>query len=75
MANWLQKREAGKLIYKLMLARGMTQTELAAASGMTREMVSNIIRGRSYPSRIDLEKIENALDAEPGELLSLIPED
>lgn len=65
----LTKQEFGKRLYKLMVAKGWHQSELARKAGVTRDSVSTYIRGVSLPEPGNLELLAKALDVDPVELL------
>jgi putative transcriptional regulator len=53
--------EVGKLIRELRLALGLTQEQLAAALGVTYSTINRWENGRSKPSPLAMEKIEEIL--------------
>lgn len=65
----LTKQEFGRRIYRLMLAKGWNQSELARQAGLPRDSVSVYVRGRSIPTAQSLAKLAAALDVEPDQLL------
>lgn len=65
----LTKQEFGRRLYKLMLNKGWTQSELARQSDLPRDSVSTYVRGKSLPTPISLEKLATALDVDPIELM------
>lgn len=56
-----RKKAWGRKIEKLMLAKGMRQSDLARACGLVRNPISTWINGRSYPSPLNLQKLARAL--------------
>lgn len=51
-------------------ARGMTQSDLASATGLHQGQISEIERGaRQHPSAINLQKVADALGVTVGDLL------
>lgn len=70
----LTKQEFGKRLYKLMLAKGWHQSELARQADVARDAVSTYIRGKSLPTPVNLQALANALDVAPDELLPNITE-
>ena len=48
----LSSHDLGKVIYNLRRDRRMTQPELARELGCSRQTVSNLETGRSYPSSV-----------------------
>ncbi len=66
----MTKQEFGKRLYKLMLSKGWTQSELARRAGnMPRDSVSVYIRGKSLPTPLNLQKLAKALGVKEEELL------
>lgn len=65
----LTKQEFGRRVYRLMLDRGMRQSDLARAAGILRDSVSTYVRGRALPTPLNLQKISEALGVDPEELL------
>lgn len=65
----LTKQEFGKRLYKLMIARGWNQSELARRAGLNRDSVSTYVRGSSLPTPQSLVALAGALDMKPEELL------
>tara|TARA_B110000046_G_C12996356_1_gene400172 strand:+ start:294 stop:776 length:483 start_codon:yes stop_codon:yes gene_type:complete len=64
----LTKQEFGKRVYKLMVGKGMTQSELARAAGIGRDSISTYIKGRSIPDPKNLEALATALHVSVNEL-------
>jgi putative transcriptional regulator len=59
---------------QLLLARGMTLTELSERAGITIVNLSILKNGRARAIRFStLTKLCTALDCQPGDLLSFIP--
>ena len=65
----LTKQEFGKRLYKLMLAKGWNQSELARQAGLPRDSVSVYIRGRSLPTPSSLQSLAAAFGLSTEELL------
>jgi transcriptional regulator with XRE-family HTH domain len=63
------EREFGRLLRQLRLARGMTQQQLADASGCDRGYVGLLERGINSPSLNMLFRLAVALDLRPSRLL------
>jgi transcriptional regulator with XRE-family HTH domain len=59
----------GKLIAAQRVFSGMTQDQLAVASGIDSSNIRAYESGRAMPSIQSLVRIASALDVEPGELL------
>ena len=64
--------ELGRLVRRLREAHGMSQRALARAAGVTPAYVSLIERGRRAPDRTVVEKLEQALSANPGDADALL---
>ncbi|NKD45373.1 helix-turn-helix transcriptional regulator [Haematospirillum jordaniae] len=65
----LTKQEFGKRLYRLMLAKGWHQSELARQAGVPRDAVSVYIRGKSLPTPVNLQKLADAIGLPAEELL------
>lgn len=65
----LTKQEFGRRLYNLMLQKGWNQSELARRAGIARDSVSTYVRGVSLPEPLNLQKLADALDVKPIELL------
>lgn len=66
----LPSKEAfGRRVYRMMLDKGMTQSDLARAAGLERNRVSTYVRGVSLPTGLSLTKLANALGVKPTDLL------
>ena len=60
----LTRQEFGKRLYNYMMHNRMSQSDLARASGMGRDSISQYVRGRSVPSPKNLSRLAEALDVE-----------
>lgn len=65
----LTKQEFGRRLYQLMIAKGWRQSELARRADIQRDSVSTYVRGVTWPSQINLEKLAKALGVSPNDLL------
>lgn len=65
----LTKQEFGRRLYALMLEKGWRQSELARRAGIQRDSVSVYVRGRSFPTPLNLSKMAKALGVNPEDLL------
>lgn len=65
----LAKQQFGKRLYKLMIAKGWHQSELARQSDLPRDSVSVYVRGKSLPTPQSLQKLAEALGVSAEELL------
>lgn len=65
----LTKQQFGKRLYRLMLAKGWHQSELARQADMPRDSVSVYIRGKSLPTPQSLKRLADALGVKEEELL------
>jgi len=63
------KEEFARRVYKMMLSKGMTQSELARASNLERNRISSYVRGVALPTGLSLTKLASALGVKPTELL------
>lgn len=59
----------GRRIKSLRLKKGWMQIDLAVHTGLTRETISNIERGRKEPGLRSLAKIAKAFKMTPSQLL------
>ena len=64
----LTKEEFGQRLYKLMSSRGWRQADLASKSGLTRDNISNYIRGVSFPTTPNLKKLALAFRLPEGDI-------
>ena len=69
------KGEQKHFIREWRKARGLNIPQLAAKTGLTGSLISQIEVGRSRYSQKSLEKIAAALDCEPWQLLGVDPTD
>lgn len=71
------KQEIGRRIHKRMLARGWRQADLARASDLSRNSISNYIKGNQAPSGTSLVALAKALKCKPADLVPdfKMPED
>lgn len=60
----LTRQEFGRRLYNFMMQNKFSQSDLARASGMGRDSISQYVRGRSVPSPKNLVKLADALDVE-----------
>jgi transcriptional regulator with XRE-family HTH domain len=63
------KQEFGNRLYRMMLARQWTQSELARQADLPRDSISVYIRGKSLPTPLSLDKLSSALNVPKEELL------
>lgn len=62
------RKEFGYRLYRLMLRKGMTQTDLSNATGIQRYLISNYITGKTTPSFCNADKLAKVLDCSMDEL-------
>jgi transcriptional regulator with XRE-family HTH domain len=62
-------QQFGKRLYRLMLKKGWTQSELSRQADLPRDSISRYIRGRSEPNPQSLQNLATALDVKPDDLL------
>jgi len=65
----LTKLDFGRRLHRMLLERGWRQSEFARRAGIQRDSVSVYIRGRSFPTPLNLGKMARALGIQPEELL------
>lgn len=65
----LTKQEFGRRLYKLMVAKGWRQSELARQADLPRDSISVYIRGKSLPTPQSLQALANALGVSSDDLL------
>lgn len=65
----------GERVRVLRQARGISQEALALAAGLDRTYVGGVERGERNISLINIQKIAQALDVSPGDLLRFEKED
>nr|WP_294122238.1 helix-turn-helix transcriptional regulator [Sphingomonas sp.] len=54
-------------------ARGMTQEQLSAASGLSQQYISDLERGKRNPTVVTLYELAVALGVEPADLIKPSP--
>ncbi len=64
----IRKAEFAKRLYSLMMKKNWNQSDLARASGLGRDSISQYIRANNIPSPLNLKKMADALGVEPVEL-------
>ena len=65
----LTKQEFGKRVYRLMLAKGWSQSELSRQADLPRDSISTYVRGKSLPTPQNLASLASALGVPEAELL------
>jgi excisionase family DNA binding protein len=71
---WRQhRRRAGKRLRALREAAGLNQLQLAAASGLTHEAISNLETGKRAPYAATVVTLTQALEVEPEQFVSREP--
>lgn len=63
------RRLVGRNAKRLRLGKGLTQEELAVATDLSQQYVSDLERGLRNPTVITLFHLANALGVEPADLL------
>lgn len=66
--KFLTKEEFGRRLYKLMLAKGWRQAELARRTGLTKASISAYIRGQAFPTPTSVAKLAAALGVPQEEI-------
>lgn len=77
LPNSIAKQEFGRRVFKLMIAKGWNQSDLARAVygkgpdgyALGRDSISTYIRGRSFPEPVNLTKLAKALGVTEDQLL------
>lgn len=64
----LRKTEFAKRLYALMSGKNWNQSDLARASNIGRDSISQYIRANNIPSPKNLKKLADCLGVEPSEL-------
>lgn len=57
----ISREEFGKRLYGLMVKQGWNQSELGRRAGLERSVISSYIRGLSFPSPQNLQKLATVL--------------
>ncbi len=65
----LTKQEFGRRVYAAILSKGWNQSYTAKRAGLTRDSISNYVRGNAIPTPESLTKLATALGMEPEDLL------
>lgn len=68
-----EKKEFAKRLKKIMIKKNITAYGLAKMSGLSRQLISNYLHGRSFPKSEQLEKIAASLNVNIFSLLTDIP--
>lgn len=63
------RRLVGQNLRRLRLQKGMTQEQLAEASGFSQNYISDLERGRRNPTVVTLYELATPLGASPRDLL------
>jgi transcriptional regulator with XRE-family HTH domain len=71
--DYLRLRKFASRLAELMAARGLNQTALVAASGVTQTSLSRYLAARQEPRMGELIKLSRALDVRIEELVALEP--
>ncbi|AKR54371.1 hypothetical protein XM25_00835 [Devosia sp. H5989] len=59
----------GRRLYAAILKKGITQAETARRAGIGRYNVNNYLQGRALPTPLTLQKLAEALDMKPSDLM------
>ena len=57
----MRRQEFGRNLWQLLIKRGMTQSDLARASGLGRDSISGYVRGRNLPEPTSAKALADAL--------------
>lgn len=55
--DFMTKEEFGRHLYRLMIAKGWSQADLARRSGLTKDSISTYIRGKVFPTPNSVNKL------------------
>lgn len=69
------RRKFSENLLQVLEERGMTQTDLARRSGLSKDAISTYVRQRSIPTKDSLELIAKALEVEPARLVPKVTGD
>ncbi len=64
------RQQFGAAVRKLRLLRGLSQEELAEATGLHRTYIGGIERGERNPSLVNIVRLAAALRVSPSELVA-----
>jgi transcriptional regulator with XRE-family HTH domain len=70
----LTKEEFARRVYRLMVQRGWTQSDLARHAGLPRDAISVYVRAKSLPTPVNLAKLAACFGMKAEELLPNIVE-
>lgn len=70
----LTKEEFARRVYRLMVQRGWTQSDLARHAGLPRDAISVYVRAKSLPTPVNLAELAACFNMKPEELLPNIVE-
>lgn len=70
----LTREQFGERLFNLSVEKGWTQAELGRQADISRNAVSNYMRGNYLPDPVSLKKLAEALDVKPEDLLPNIVE-
>ncbi|EME68085.1 XRE family transcriptional regulator [Paramagnetospirillum caucaseum] len=68
------RRLVGQNVKRIRIERGLTQEQLAAASGFTQQYLSGLESGRRNPTVVTVYEIATALSVTYLELLKPVPD-
>lgn len=63
------KREFARRLHQAMRAKDWRQSDLARASGMPKDSISQYYNGKIFPTAFSLEKVARALGVQPTDLM------
>ncbi|MCW2406075.1 transcriptional regulator with XRE-family HTH domain [Sphingobium sp. B1D7B] len=69
------RKTIGKNFARLRKEKGLTQHQVAEASGFTQAYIGWLEQGRRNPTAISLWHLAQAVDAMPADLLAPLPEE
>jgi transcriptional regulator with XRE-family HTH domain len=63
------KSQFARKLYEAIMSRGWTQSDFARHCGLNRDAISTYVRGKSVPSPQSLERMAEALNMRPEDLM------
>lgn len=70
----LTREQFGERLFNLSVEHGWSQAETARQAGLSRNAISNYMRGNYLPDAVSLKKLADAFDMKPEDLLPNVVE-
>jgi transcriptional regulator with XRE-family HTH domain len=70
----LTRQEFGQRLFNLMIDHGWSQAELGRQADISRDAISNYIRGNYLPEPVNIKKLADAFKIKPEDLLPNVAE-